>query len=303
VAVAQFVTQYRSVRALHPDRIYAYMTSDRVGGFMGHWMTFGGQQMLVFAALVSFLLLARGMAAGLEDSGKGAALKEGAPRRGARKIWWAILAVVAISIVLNFSRGVWLGCTVALVYLVSRWKPRWLLALPLVLFLGYLAAPSLVRQRIRVLRHPTAEPSLSIRFEMWRVALRMIEAHPLVGVGPNSIDQVYVLYLATGKPPEPGYHQHFHNNFLQFGAERGLPCLAAWVWLMAALAWHSVRVRRWLVREGRPTWTTDAALAAWLALVVEGCFEFNFGTSPVLMLFLFVTSTPFVVDKQARVDG
>jgi hypothetical protein len=72
---------------------------------------------------------------------------------------------------------------------------------------------------------------------------------------------------------------------------------------MAALAWHFVKIRRRLVREGRPTWTTDAALAAWLALVVEGCFEFNFGTSPVLMLFLFVTSTPFVVDKQARVEG
>jgi hypothetical protein len=36
----------------------------------------------------------------------------------------------------------------------------------------------------------------------------------------------------------------------------------------------------------------EAALAAWLAIVVEGFFEFNFGSSPVLMLFLFLSSVP-----------
>jgi hypothetical protein len=41
-------------------------------------------------------------------------------------------------------------------------------------------------------------------------------------------------------------------------------------------------------------WIADAALAGWLAFLAEGCFEFNFGTSPVLMVFLFVISTPFV---------
>jgi hypothetical protein len=46
-------------------------------------------------------------------------------------------------------------------------------------------------------------------------------------------------------------------------------------------------------------WIADAALAAWLAFLVEGCFEFNFGTSPVLMMFLFVTSTPFIAARVA----
>jgi hypothetical protein len=79
-----------------------------------------------------------------------------------------------------------------------------------------------------------------------------------------------------------------------FAAERGLPCLAAWVWLMAALGWHTWRVRRELA-GGR--WVADAALAAWLAFLIEGCFEFNFGTSPVLMVFLFVVSAPFVAEQ------
>lgn len=284
VAVGQFVAQYRSVRALHPGQIYFYLTSTRIHGFVGHWMNFGGQQMLVFAALLAFLVLAPVVGA----------VSKPAPRRRPGPIWWLVMAIIAASIVLNFTRGVWLGCFVATIYLVARWKPMWLLALPILLGLAYLASPSLVRQRVKLAFQPTRDPALSIRLEMWHVALRMIRKHPWVGVGPNNIEQVYVLYLPPGKSPEVGYHSHLHNNFLQFGAERGLPCLASWVWLMAALGWHAWRIRRKLAGT---RWVADAALAAWMALLVEGCFEFNFGTSPVLMVFLFLTSTPFLVEK------
>jgi O-antigen ligase len=97
-----------------------------------------------------------------------------------------------------------------------------------------------------------------------------------------------------------GYHSHLHDNFLQFGAERGLPCLVAWVWLMGALGWQVWRIRRRLTKL---RWVADASLAAWLAFLVEGCFEFNFGTSPVLMVFLFTTSLPFVVERIEHWEG
>jgi O-antigen ligase len=295
VAIGQFVLQYRQGRVLHPDRLYASMTSARISGFMGHWMNFGGQQMLIFAVLVAFLLLAPG--AWVSGSG----IRKGDTQvRPKQTVWWLLLVVIATSIVLNFTRGVWLGCFVAALYLVARWKPRWLWALPVLLLAGYLAAPAMVRRRVEILRHPSRDPALSIRFEMWQVAWRMIRKHPLVGVGPNNIEQVYALYLPPGKSPEPGYHGHFHNNFLQFGAERGLPALAAWVWFMGALGWHFWRIRRRLSGLGRQPWVADAALAGWLAMLVEGCFEFNFATSPVLMLFLFVISTPFVTERTER---
>lgn len=274
VAVGQFVVQYREVRALHPDRVYYYMTLERITGFMGHWMNFGGQQMLVFLALLAFLLLA--------------------PRAG--KIGWGVITITAVSIVLNFTRGVWLGCFAGALYLVARWKPRWLLAVPALLLAGYLAAPDLVRERVALAFHPSRDPALSIRFEMWQAGGRMIRAHPFLGVGPNNIEGVYDLYLPPGKSPEPGYHGHLHNDFIQFAAERGLPCLAAWVWLMGALAGHAWRIRPRLA-EGAHAWVADAALAAWLAFMVEGCFEYNFGTSPVLMVFLFLVTTPFVAER------
>jgi O-antigen ligase len=301
LGIAQFVIQYRDVRAYHPAELYRYLTSTRIHGFMGHWMHFGGQQMLVFIFLLAFLLLrnSRNWTIGTRNSERRRRISD--LEFQASAFWWATLAIIMISIILNFTRGVWLGCFLAGAYLVFRWKPKALWALPVLAALLYLGAPSLVRERFYKAAHPTRDPSLSIRLEMWGVALKMIRAHPWVGVGPNNIEEVYDLYMPPGKMPELGYHNHFHNDFLQFGAERGLPCLAAWVWLMAALGWYTRKLRRdadlrTVTSQG---WVVDASLAAWLAFLAEGCFEFNFGTSPVLMVFLFVTSTPFVAAKIA----
>ena len=321
VSLPQFLALYRRARTLHPNQFYLYMTVERVHGFMGHWMNFGGQQMLVFAALLAFLLLAKALGSGFGRwrwRGIGTALQvpfEGGPGRGAgsaprspdfltltpesRLFWWLLLAIVILSLLLNFSRGVWLGCFVSTIYLVGRRRPRWLWALPLLMIVGLLLSPKLIRERVQSLRQPLLDPSVSIRLEMWQVGLRMIRKHPWVGVGPNNIQEVYTLYLPSGKAPLLGYREHLHNDFIQFGAERGLPCLATWIWFMAALGWHFRKLRGKLKDLG---WVADAAAAAWLAMLVEGCFEFNFGTSPVLMLFLFIVTTPFAAEK-ITVDG
>jgi O-antigen ligase len=296
VGIGQFVIQYRDVRAHHSGELYHYLTSTRIHGFMGHWMHFGGQQMLVFCFLVAFLLLSNERKSKVENRKSEPSRRVSNFAFGNSPYGWALLALVVISIVLNFTRGVWLGCFLAAIYLAARWKPKVILALPILLVLGYFGAPSLIRERLHLAMHPTHEPALSIRLEMWRVAIKMIRAHPWAGVGPNNIEEVYDLYLPPGKTPEVGYHSHFHNDFLQFGAERGLPCLASWVWLMAALGWYTWKLRRQLSTQ---SWIADASLAAWLAILAEGCFEFNFGTSPVLMAFIFVTSTPFIAARIA----
>jgi hypothetical protein len=334
VGTAQFVIQYHSVRQLHPGHVYYYMTLTRIHGFMGHWMNFGGQQMLLFSALLAFLLASPSRRSPLSVIPAKAGIQtptDVAPRfrggdstgdsylfglgkspwslglDGKRKgVYWLLLAVVATSLVLNFTRGAWLGCVVATVYIAARWKPRALWLIPVLLGVAYLAAPSLIRRRVSLAFHPTDDPALAIRLEMWGAGLRMVREHPWVGVGPENIPLVYTRYLPPGTTPMAGYHEHLHDNFLQLAAERGLPCLLAWLWFMLALGWNILRVRR---RLSSTLWVADAAFAAWLAFSAEGFFEFNFGTSPVLMVFLFVMSTPFLAEhleshtQEARVTG
>jgi O-antigen ligase len=304
VAVGQFVKRYLTVRVRYPHRIYAHMTVLRIHGFMGHWMNFGGQQMLVFAMLSSFLLLlnrrrsapasaraAMGPQNKVEASPALSSAAAGAsPGRRWLMLWWTLLGIIVVSIILNFTRGIWLGCFVGAIYLLARWRARWLWVLPVLLAIFALTGPPLMRRRLESVLHPSRDPSLAIRFQMWQVGWRMIEKHPLVGVGPDNIYEVYDLYLPPHIVPIVGYHEHLHNDYIQLAAARGLPCLAAWLWFMIALGWGSVKVAR---RRTPLSWVAHGAMAGWLALIVEGCFEFNFGTSPVLMVFLFVISTPF----------
>ena len=312
VGIAQFIIQYDRVLRYYHNRVYFYMTLTRTHGFMGHWMNFGGQQMLVFSALLAFVLLSgdiTGSPPQREEGLRGGGYQDQlsindllAPssfRRGiARWLYWLVLAVVGTSLVLNFTRGVWLGCMVATLYVLARWKPHTLWAVPVLLVVVLLAGPSLIRRRVWLAFHPKEDPALALRLEMWQTGLRMVREHPWVGVGPDSIPLVYMKYLPPGTIPILGYHDHLHDNALQMAAERGLPCLIAWLWFMLALGWHILRIRRRL-SSGR--WVADAAFAAWLAFVAEGFFEFNFGTTPVLMVFLFVMSTPFIAERLEKV--
>lgn len=324
VGVDQFFRRYFEVRAEYPKRIYAEMIVLRIHGFMGHWMNFGGQQMLMFGMLLAFLLLS---ARAARSGGFTPPLRPGGPSPGGMNpplqspnparsgpvelgsapgvepaarsgrppgIAWIVLGIIVVSIILNLTRGIWLGCFVAGVYLVARWRAGWLWALPILVAIFAIAGPRLTRRRIESVAHPSRDASLAIRFQMWRVGRRMIEKHPLVGVGPDNIPEVYDLYLPPHMVPIVGYHEHLHNDYIQLAASRGLPCLAAWLWFMAALGWGSLKAARRLTGL---RWIAHGALAGWVALLVEGCFEFNFGTSPVLMVFLFVISTPFAAER------
>jgi O-antigen ligase len=85
-----------------------------------------------------------------------------------------------------------------------------------------------------------------------------------------------------------------HDNFVQLGADRGLPALAVWIWFMGVLGWQILKTRNRL-HEGK--WIAHAGLACWFGFLAEGLFEFNFGTSPVLMLFLFMAASPFAAEQ------
>ncbi|MGH9454004.1 MAG: O-antigen ligase family protein, partial [Terriglobia bacterium] len=154
--------------------------------------------------------------------------------------------------------------------------------------------PKLVRTRLDSVLHPAANPSEAIRIEMWSAGLRMIRKHPLVGVGPGNIVEMYPLYMPRGKTPLRGYHGHLHNDYIQFAAERGIPCLVAWLWMMIVLGVYDLRLYRKL---GPMRWIAQASFAAWIALLVEGFFEFNFGSTPVLMVYLFLAAAPFAAER------
>ncbi len=205
---------------------------------------------------------------------------------------WLALLVIPVSacgLVLAQTRNTWLGVVVGLALVAILRAPRmlWLLAGALALLLVLQPAP-LVR------RLTVTDASSLDRYYMWQAGIDMIADKPVFGQGPGMILDVYPTYRWPGAP-SPRV-PHLHDNALQIAAERGLPCLAWWLWLVSAAMADAYREsRRGPFGAG---WVAPGALGILTALMVGGLFEYNFGDSEILMFMLLIAALPYALRRQ-----
>ena len=248
---------------LHYDQL-----SQRPRGTLGHYMTYSGLLMLVICvALARILFLSWGRA-------------------------WAALVMpaLAVAVALTSTRSAAVGVCFAAALLFALKDFRLFAIAPVVAALFFAFAPRLVMQRFESM-FDANDPTRIDRVAMIREGGRMVAAHPMVGVGPNMIERRYEEY--RGLDAVNRINPHLHNNFVQIAAERGLPALGAWLWFLAAAARDLTR--RFL--SGRHSFLAAAALASVAALLTAGLFEYNFGDSEVLMLFLILVTLPAAADR------
>ena len=140
------------------------------------------------------------------------------------------------------------------------------------------------------------DPASRDRIVMWKIGADMVRDHPLVGVGPEMIEGVYAGYRQPYPDAVNPTNPHLHNVPLQIAAERGLPALAAWLWFVVVAArdlWRLMRARQAPAVAG-------AGLAAVVAMLAAGMFEYNFGDSEFLMLFLGLITLPFAATRRGE---
>jgi O-antigen ligase len=204
---------------------------------------------------------------------------------------WAALVMPALLIALafTFTRSAWVGacCGVGLLFVLRDF--RLLALLPVAVGVFMLVAPPNLSARIYSTFSLT-DPSNADRVAMMRSGMRMIRDHPLTGVGPDMIIEVYPEYRdATAVNP---LAPHLHNVPMQIAAERGLPALIAWLWFVVVLVRDLVR----RARGGFPS-LANGGLAAVVAMLTAGMFEYNFGDSEFLMLFLVLVTLPYAAER------
>jgi len=255
LGIVQFAMQW-----YHPLR--------RIHGLLGHHMTFSGQLMLLLVALAAATLFRRRIRTPLAGLSLGLGL------------------LLGTALLLTLTRSSWLGLLAGVGTILALWRPRWLLALPLLAGLVFAAAPGQVRERLVHLLDPH-EPGNAARLDMLQTGLRIVADRPVFGVGPRMLEEQVYEY---GADPRilPCFYQHLHNNIVQLAAERGLPTLACWLWFMGLILWQNCRRFYRLKPASPPEALLFPALAvgAAVALFVSGLFEYNFGDSEVLLLFL-----------------
>ena len=285
LALGQFWHRWNDAVQLHAS-VYDYVLDGRITGFASHWMTYGGQQMIVLLMLLALLLFTPG---------------------GAWKIYgWAAAAMIWFAIVLGLTRSIFLAAVPAGVLLLAWNYRRWLVwAAPAAALAMFVSAPPQIQDRARSVFRPHGDvDSNSRRAIMARTGLRMIEAHPLFGIGPEQIQPQFLKYLPAdiATPLPKGWYGHLHNVYLQYAAERGLPALACILWIIGKTARDfSLALRLRPERtDARFIWL--GALAVIAAVLAEGFFEYNLGDSEVLTMFLATMTCGYVAlgcDRQA----
>ncbi|MCS7024622.1 MAG: O-antigen ligase family protein [Bryobacteraceae bacterium] len=257
---------------------YGCMVGERISGFMSHWMTFGGQMTVALLLLGSYVFFA------------------GPPKR---KLWVWILAagLIAAAIFAGGTRSVWLATAISGAYLLWSWRRLSVLVLPVVVAVAFLAAPRFLQQRLTSAWKPQGElDSNEHRRVSWRTGLRMIQAHPLLGLGPEQVKAQFRRWVPDDVKQLPeGWYGHLHNIYLHYAAERGIPTLLALLWMLGRMLSDFFRaLGRLPSGPDDARFILHAAIATILAILVQGLFEHNLGDSEVLSLFLSVTSCAYV---------
>jgi len=240
----------------------------RPEGAMSHYMTYSGLLMLVTCAAVARLVF------GSRD-----------------RIWPAlVMPALVVALPLTFSRSAEVGVLVAVGLILMLKDLRLTALLPIVVALIFAFAPDRVTDRM-VSMFDMKDPTVRDRVAMLNTGRAMVADHPLTGVGPNMVERLYPQYRDPNAVNAT--NPHLHNVPVQIAAERGLPALAIWLWLIVA----TVRALWRLFRGGGNRVLASAALAAVAAMLGAGLFEYNFGDSEFLMLFLVLVTLPFAAAR------
>ena len=254
----------------------------RPHGSLGMYMTYSGQLMLVACTATARILFRK------DD-----------------RLWAAlVMPALVAALAATLTRNVWIGACagIGLLFLIRDFRLFALVPVIAALFLAF--APTQLSERVyssfrvTTLRHDSAATEASVlsnrdRLAMIRSGLRIIKDDPLTGVGPDMVVRVYPHY----RDPEAvqQLNSHLHNVPLQIAAERGIPALIIWLWFVFTLLRDFFKAR---LTAHVPSVVT-AALACTVAMLAAGMFEYNFGDSEVLMLFLVLVTLPYAAERSS----
>jgi putative inorganic carbon (HCO3(-)) transporter len=279
-SLVQFARKYQEAQSAGVDFRLTYTGGMRITGFMSHWMTLSGEEMMVLLLIASL------------------AMWGGA--KGKERWWLAGCGVaIAISLAAGYTRSMWMGAALGGAYLVWHKDRRWLVAAPVAVGLVPWINPAGIGGRIVSIWSPSGVvDSNAFRVICRKTAIEMVKAHPWFGVGPGQVRPQFQQYIPADipRPLPPGAYIHMHNVYLQYAAERGIPALLAFLWWTGKMLVDLLRVRQ-------KDWVVRGAVAVMFAVLAAGWYEHNLGNGDVLPLFLGVCACGYLAKEKTDING
>jgi putative inorganic carbon (HCO3(-)) transporter len=255
---------------------YMYYVANRITGFLGHWMSFSGVQMMALLMVLAVIFFWP------------------PPKKIVVALCVAALLIL-VSIVLGDTRSVWAATVAGGAFLVWKWRPKMLVLLPVLGLAGFLIAPDSVKERIISIYKPHGTlDSNQHRYVTYRTGVEMIKAHPWFGLGPEIVNRDFKKWVPADIPqPLPdGYYGHLHSIYIHYAAERGIPTMLMIMWLLGKIVFDFARGARKATAAQRAF--LYGGIAVVIGILIEGFFELNLGDSEPLGLFLAVVACGYL---------
>lgn len=210
------------------------------------------------------------------------------------KLFYLVTAcILALCLLLTFSRGGLLGLLVAAVFFILLKDRKLIILLLIAALIGAAAMPDVFLQRFSSIGDPQ-DTSTAYRLTVWKETLGMVKDYPLtgVGLGYQAFQKMYPYYMLdrTKRP------FHSHNAYLQITAEMGIIGLLAFLWLLAGIFKRGMKALG-TSRDKFLSHTVMAALSALLGILTQGIAEVIIYMPKITMLFWLTAALVFLCIK------
>ncbi|HTY11042.1 MAG TPA: O-antigen ligase family protein [Bacteroidota bacterium] len=239
-----------------------------------HYMTTGGLKMITCLLIVPFLLHKETPAV--------------------YKRWMALFFVPSfIALILTNTRSSWVGFLAGFV-VISLLKNKYLFfVLVAFLVLFFLFAPATQVHRAKSIVD-LSDPTNHSRLVMWSTGLKIFADHPLLGVGDSDMHEIYDKYRS---PDDTEVAGHLHNNFVMLLVTLGIVGLTA----VVALFLRILIVEFQNLRSANTDWlygsVTLGAFAVFIGFLVNGLFEWNFGSHQIMVFTWFTVGLSLAMKR------
>ena len=197
-----------------------------------------------------------------------------------RAIWLVCCGLMAICMLMTFSRGAWLGLLFAGAVFFLLLRPRLMMLAPVLLVVLYFTLPDSIISRFTSIGD-LGDASTSYRVFIWMGTIAMLKHYWFSGIGPGeaAYSLIYPAYSYSGIVAP-----HSHNLFLQIMCDGGIVTLVIFLLIL----FHYFRTACVAIYRGA-SWQTRlfqlATCAGIAGFMVQAMTDYSFYNYRVMFLF------------------
>lgn len=154
----------------------------------------------------------------------------------------ALFCLMAVNLLLTFSRGAWVGFALSAAVLAIVYNPR------VLYIIAGVSVPSLfinsIRERFLSIFTLTSDSNVT-RLRLWQTGLKMAHENPILGVGLGNSIYRYDEYIKRFPQLDTVYHYTMyplHNSYIKVLAETGVIGLAAFLLIIGYMVIKTYKI-------------------------------------------------------------